>query len=122
YVWDRLIEQFNTHILGGTQYYTYPPGVKHSERNIRFLAREPRTRRRFLAQSLVDLIEKTPSTMKQVRVIEPSGLGDPYFVFLILPHPEEMPYEVYRERRRELLEAYITCTKALYPQALNIVG
>ena len=122
YVWDGLIEQFNTHILGGTQYYTYPPGVEHSERNIRFLAREPRTRRRFLAQSLVDLIEKTPSTMKQVRVIEPSGLGDPYFVFLILPHPDEMLYEVYRERRRELLEAYITCTKALYPQALDIVG
>ncbi len=122
YVWDGLIEQFNAHILGGTQYYTFPQGVEYSERNIRFLASEPRTRRRFLAQSLVDLIEKTPSTMKQVRVIEPSGKGDPYFVFLILPHPNNMPYEVYRERRRELLEAYITCTKAHYPQALDIVG
>ena len=65
YVWDGLIEQFNTHILGGTQYYTSPPGIEYSERNIRFLAREPRTRRRFLAQSLVDLIEKTPSNMRQ---------------------------------------------------------
>ena len=122
YIWDRLIEQFNTHILGGTQYYTTPPGIEFSERNIRFLAREPRTRRRFLAQSLVDLIEKTPSSMKQARVIEPSRPGDPYFVFLILPHPNGMPYEVYRERRRDLLEAYIMCTKSLYPQALDIVG
>jgi len=122
YIWDGLIEQFNTHILGGTQYYTTPPGIEYSERNIRFLAREPRTRRRFLAQSLVDLIEKTPSTMRQARVIEPSRLGDPYFVFLILPHPDKIPEEIYRERRRELLEAYITCTKALYPQALDIVG
>ena len=122
YVWDGLIEQFNTHILGGTQYYTFPQGVEHSERNIRFLAREPRTRRRFLAQSLVDLIEKTPSTMRQVRVIEPSSLGDPYFVFLILPLLDGMPYEAYREGRRDLLEAHIRCTKALYPQALDIVG
>ena len=122
YIWDRLIEQFNNHILGGTQYYTTPPGIEFSERNIRFLAREPRTRRRFLAQSLVDLIEKTPSSMKQARVIEPSRPGDPYFVILILPHPNGMPYEVYRERRRDLLEAYIMCTKSLYPQALDIVG
>jgi hypothetical protein len=49
-------------------------------------------------------------------------LDDPFFVFLILPHPDEMLYEVYRQRRRELLEAYIICTKALYPQALDIVG
>jgi hypothetical protein len=122
YLWDRLIEQFNTHILGGTQYYTSPPGIEFSEQNIRFLAREPRTRRRFLAQSLLDLIEKTPSSMKQVRVIEPSRPGDPYFVFLILPHPDEMPYEAYRERRRDLLEAYIMSTKSLYPQSLDIVG
>jgi SEC-C motif len=122
YLWDGLIEQFNTHILGGTQYYTAPPGIEYSERNIRFLAREPRTRRRFLAQSLVDLIENTPPTMKQVRVIEPSRLGDPYFVFLILPHHEGVPEADYRQVRQELLEAYITCTKALYPQALDIVG
>ena len=51
YVWDGLIEKFNAHILGGTQYYTSLPGIEHSERNIRFLAREPRTRRRFLAHS-----------------------------------------------------------------------
>lgn len=122
YVWDGLIEKFNTHILGGTQYYTSPPGIVYSERNIRFLAREPRTRRRFLAQSLVDLIEKTPSNMRQARVIEPSRFGDPYFVFLILPYPDKVPEDAYRETRRELLGAYITCTKALYPQALDIVG
>jgi hypothetical protein len=60
--------------------------------------------------------------MRQARVIEPSSLGDPYFVILILPHLDGMPEEAYRERRRELLEAYIICTKSLYPQALDIVG
>ncbi len=122
YVWDGLIEHFNTHILGGTQHYTFPEGVEYSERIIRFFAHEPRTRRRFLAQSLVNLIEKTPSNMRQVRVIQPSNLGDPYFVFLVLPQPDGTSYEDYREVRRAFLEDFLTCTKALYPQALDIVG
>lgn len=104
YLWDGLIEQFNTHILQGTQYYTTPLGVEYSERNIRFLAREPRTRRRFLAQSLLDMLETTPPSMKCARVIEPSRPGDPYYVFLILPHPHRMPDEVYREARLSYLE------------------
>ncbi len=99
YLWDGLIEQFTTHILHGTQYYTTPPGVEYSERNIRFLAREPRTRRRFLAQSLLDMLETTPPSMKCARVIEPSRPGDPYYVFLILPHPHGMSDEAYREGR-----------------------
>ena len=122
YIWDGLIEHFNTHILGGTQHYTFPEGVEYSERVIRFLAREPRTRRRFLARSLVNLIEKTPSNMRQVRVIEPSNLGDPYFVFLILPQTDEIDDVAYRENRRVLLEAFLRCTKAIYPDALDIVG
>jgi hypothetical protein len=122
YVWDGLIEQFNTHILGGTQYYTTPEGIDYSERNVRFLAREPRTRRRFLAESLLDAMEKTSSSMKYARVLEPSRPDDPYYVFLILPHPDGISDEFYREGRRGLLEAYIMSTKSLYPQALDIVG
>ncbi len=122
YLWDGLIEQFNTHILHGTQYYTMPPGIEYSERNIRFLAREPRTRRRFLAQSLLDMLETTPPSMKCARVIEPSRPGDPYYVLLILPHPHGMSDEAYREGRLSYLVAYCMITKLLYPQALDIVG
>ena len=85
YSWDALIETFNIHILGGTQYRTNPFGVSGSERIMRFLAREPSTRRRMLAKAIVGLIGQTPKNYSATRVIAPSKPGDPYYVFLLLP-------------------------------------
>jgi hypothetical protein len=49
YAWDALIEQFNKHIIGRTQYHTSHDSVRVSEKIVRLLAREDRTRRRMLA-------------------------------------------------------------------------
>lgn len=49
YVWDRLTEKFSMHVLSDTLYSTTHPGIHNQERLFRFLAREPRTRRRMLA-------------------------------------------------------------------------
>src|SRR6266480_3860377 len=73
YLWDMLIERFNEHILGGTQYYTTHPSVEHAEQVVRYLAREPRTRRRMLARSLLLILETTPSSMRRTHIIQPSG-------------------------------------------------
>lgn len=122
YTWDRLIEAFNRHILADSQYYTSQPGVANQERIIRFLAREPRTRRRMLAKSLLGLIEQTPRSKKAARVMQPSNPGDPYYVFLLLPHLENVPYDEYREVRRKLLEAYCLVTKLEFSEAEDIIG
>ncbi|MFL5664266.1 MAG: SEC-C domain-containing protein [Ktedonobacteraceae bacterium] len=122
YLWDRLIGQFNTHILHGTQYYTSHPGVESSEQSMRFLAREPRTRRRMLAQILLNMLETTPSTQRRTVVVQPSRPGDPHYVFLLLPHLPGVSEEDYREGRRYFLEACCLVTKLTYPQALDIVG
>jgi len=122
YMWDALIEVFNTHILNDTQYYTSHPGVKSSEKIMRFLARESRTRRRMLAKALLELIEKTPDTYKASRVILPSKEGDPYYVFLLLPEHLSASEEEYREVRTRFLEAYCLVTKLEFPDALDIVG
>jgi hypothetical protein len=58
YLWDEIIEKFNKHILGGTSHHKSTPLVAHRERIMRFFAREPRTRRRILADALLGLIEK----------------------------------------------------------------
>ncbi len=121
YAWDLLIERFAGHILAGTQYYTTKPGVEHGERIMRFLAREPRTRRRMLAKHLSEMIETTPDTWKRTRVVGPSHPGDPYYVFLLLPRGRATEAE-YRELRYKLLEACCMVTKLEYPDALDIVG
>jgi len=45
YAWDRLIEKFNYHALTNTQYRSQHTDVNNHERIVRFMAREPRTRR-----------------------------------------------------------------------------
>ncbi len=122
YLWDELIEQFNKHILHGTQYYTSHPGIESSEQNMRLLAREPRTRRRMLAQILLNMLETTSTTQRRTQVVLPSRPGDPHYVFLLLPHLPSISDVDYREGRRYFLEACCLITKLMYPEALDIVG
>jgi hypothetical protein len=123
YTWDRLIETFNRHIIGGTQYYRSHHNVSDSELSIRLLARESRTRRRMLATGLLEVVsEKLPEWGRRSRHYIPSRPGDPYYVFLLLWRPPTETYERFREARRKLLEAYCMVLKTIYPDAEDIVG
>ncbi len=118
YSWDALIEKFNYHIMNDSQYISDPLGARNQELTVRFLAREPRTRRRMLAASLIELIEKSPKSYKATRVMAPSKKGDPYFVFLLVPHLDGIPSQEYREVRAKFLEAHCMVTKLTFPDAL----
>lgn len=122
YAWDALIEQFITHIINGTQYYRNLSDPSSPDKVVRCLARESRTRRRMLIRSLFELIEKNPKSYKATRVVSPSKPGDPYYVFLLLPHLTGIPEAEYRKVRRNLLEAYCMVTKLTFPEAQDIVG
>jgi hypothetical protein len=122
YLWDGLIERFNRNILNDTQYKTTRRGVAHSERIVRFLAREPRTRRRLLTSWFLGLYDNPRSQPRRVRVLEPSGPGDPYYVFMVTIHFDGVPYDEYRKTRLRILEAYLMVVKVLYPEAQDIVG
>ena len=76
----------------------------------------------MLARSLLELIRKTPMHHKATRVMLPSQEGDPFYVFLLLPHLKGVQYPEYREVRMKLLEAYCLVTKLEFPDALDIVG
>lgn len=123
YVWDELIEQFNKHIISGTQYYTSHVGVDSSERSIRWLAREGRTRRRMLAMALLGVVnQELPEDGRASRVFLPSRPGDPYYVFLLVWRPKDVSYDEYREVRLRLLQEYCMVLKTIYPDAEDIVG
>ena len=120
YAWDALIEEFSKHIMQGSQYYSVSFGSP--DRVLRRMAREPRTRRRLLSKSLLGILNKSSNDYKASRVVYPSKSGDPYYVFLLLPHPHEITEDEYREVRRELLNAYCHVVKFIFPDALDIVG
>ena len=52
----------------------------------------------------------------------PSKPGDPYYVFLVLIHFPSVPYDEYREVRREMLNACCSIVKLRFPDALDIIG
>ena len=123
YAWDALIEKFNGHIIGRTQYYTSHSSVRTSVKIVRLLAREGRTRRRMLASGLLEVVaDELPEEGRRSRQVFPSRPGDPYYVFLTLWRPRGVGYEEFREVRRKLLEAYCMVLKTMYPDAKDIVG
>jgi hypothetical protein len=125
YAWDTLIEKTSKNAIADKLYYVTDKDFKTQDKILKWLAREPRTRRRMLGGSLVEMITSTPPNTRATRIIEPSNPGDPYFVFLVMPPFENTPapdYRTYREVRRELLTAYCMATKLRYPAAVDIVG
>jgi hypothetical protein len=85
YVWDDLIETFNRNILGGTSYGRAPRPIADRDKIMRFLAREPRVRRRMLADALLGLVEKTKPTQRGTRVILPPTRVIPTIVSCFAP-------------------------------------
>lgn len=122
YTWDALIETFNTHALNGTQYRVTEGGIKDSELVLRFCAREPRTRRRFLASVLQEMLAITQPNQARRRLILPSRPGDPHFVFLLFPYESSLSHDENREARSAYLEACLIAAKVRCPEALDIVG
>lgn len=123
YCWDRLIEKFTHHMIAGTQHFTTDGGVRRSENLVRWMAREDRVRRRMLARVLIDAMEttQTPGRVRRSLIL-PMRPGDPHWVFLVLPRPDGMAYETYREVRREFLLNHCAVVKLLHPDAEFVTG
>ena len=122
YVWDALIERFNSHILTDTQYFTTQAGIQHSEKIMRYLARECRTRRRSLAKSYCNTVERGRDGDRFTRYIVPGDPGAPHYALMSLKMPRWLSYEEYRSSRLELLRACCVCLKHKFPDAKDIVG
>jgi hypothetical protein len=125
YLWDRMIERFSRRLVAGTT-QTNPGGTFSTQELIlRYMAREPRFRRRMLATSVVGLIQKTPADrhlFRATRVVPPQRAGDPHYVFLLLRGPEGEPEERYHVVRRKTLQMACMVTKLRFPDAQFIVG
>jgi hypothetical protein len=122
YSWNMLIEKFIFHITTGTSYKMSHPSLKTQEGLFRLLAKEDRTRRRMLAESLHDLLARTPKDYRATRLLLPSHVGEPHYLFLLLPKPENESYEEYRRIRGELLSCYLRITKVKRPEVKDIIG
>ena len=122
YAWDDLIEAFSEHILADTQYHTTQRGVEHSEKIMRYFAREHRTRRRTLAKVYLEVIEKGVQSDRFTRYVGSMDSGDTFYTLLSLKMPDAVTYERYRKVRLDILKACCMCLKLRFRNAKDIVG
>ncbi len=124
YTWDRLIETFSKHIFEGTSvnYHDKTFTLYEKEKILRFMASENRTQRRLLSQHLIGLIKRTPKGSRGSQTIQASGLDKAYYVFLLFPFEDFMPYDEYRKVRSILLQKHMLIAKLRFPEAQHIVG
>ena len=124
YSWDRLIEKFAFYAMTGTQYFTSGQPLREQEVVFRFLAREPRTRRRMLAISLHEVLKRSihSSAPFDVRVHCPTDPGFPHYIFLFLKRKPGLTDEEYRKFRLNLLSNYCFVAKLKFPEATDIIG
>ena len=122
YAWDRLIDKFSKHVLDNTLYLPSHTEVSDHEIGLRLLAREPRTRRRMLARSLLAIIERAEVETRSARVVVGTTAQEPYYVFLSLDRRTDISLDEYRVVRGNLLRNYCLAAKAKFPRAEQIVG
>lgn len=122
YNWDGLIDKFSQHLLDDTQYFASHSAVGEQEVGFRFLAREPRVRRRMLSKFLLGLVELGDSQERVTRYCPASSPQDPSYVFVSLRHNPSYSYDEYRELRRSVLIGCCLGLRAKFPTTEHIVG
>jgi hypothetical protein len=124
YFWDKLIEKFLHHAMTGTQYLSSNHSLRDQEVMYRLMAREPRTRRRILADSFGEVLRRstTSGSLWDARVMVGTTPKEPYYVFLFLRRPPDTSDEDYRQRRVGLLRDYCHVAKMKNPDAIDIIG
>jgi hypothetical protein len=124
YIVDRLIEKCSGHAYGGTQIDASRPGIAGAANILRFLAGEPRTRRRIIGDAWTRLFESTPSTdFAAVNIVHPSRPGDPYYLLLVVsPDHIEGDFDEYRDSRFWMLRGYCRALCLQFPAAETIIG
>jgi hypothetical protein len=124
---DRLVEQFNRNAFARTEHGASTPGVAGLEKIMRFLSKEPRTRRRIIGDALETLLRETPADhFSAMTVVHPSEPGEPRYVLLLLsPHHRDTrvrDYAEYRDFRLWMLSQYCRAVRYQFPDADDIVG
>jgi hypothetical protein len=118
---DKLIEHFASHITKQTLAYGNDRDFQDHERNVRFLASEPRDHRAKMAHAMLQKIETTPPNIRTSVVIK-SANPDTVFVFLLFPRSTGQTQHNYRIERQSALTAYAHVIKLQNPTANFVYG
>ena len=123
YEWDSLIERFVHHGDLGIHAQIGEPTAVDLELGLRLMAAESRFRRRILAQSLCDALQRVEPGMRLARLVgEHAETDETVYVFLVMPQRGEANYGAYRQHRLATLHAYVRTARLRAPNGTTFVG
>lgn len=128
YTWDAMIETFNHFAAEGTGYkhqeVDCDSSLEMHEKVVRFMALENRFSRRILAHCLSDFLAASNRERRSIRFIQSPRQAGLYYVFVLLPMPEDSraPHDEYRRERVALLRSACLVVRLLNPDAMDLVG
>lgn len=130
YIWDSLIRAFTDHMLAGTTMVTEGEtfNLKDHEKGVRFMAQEPRLKRRMLGSAILEVLKKSHLQTKTFKAMLPpkdGAEGSTAYAFLTLGHPKtelKGGYEQYRRVRSNFLITYCMEMLRRHPHVKRILG
>lgn len=131
YIWDKLIEVFTDHMLGGTSITLdeYEFDLRKNELGVRYMALQSRLTRRAHGQAVVGALEKGKETDRFFRtMLSPAGSKDNETAFFIQTFKyldwmeEKGGYEHYRRKRTESALVYAQGLLERHPHLERVVG
>ncbi|WP_313031163.1 hypothetical protein [Brucella sp.] len=118
---DRLIEHFTSYVREGTLAYGNEAGLTGNERNLRFLAAEPRIQRALMANAINQKITTTPRNVR-TSIFMPSSNERTIFFFLLFPKEASWSRKRYRKERQAALTAYAHVIRFKSPNVDFVYG
>lgn len=126
-LWDSVIEEFTTHLQGGSLIPMYGPTVPEKvEVALRQMALEPRHSRRVLSEHLWDKATGVAKGAWSARVAQSLSRPRDMYAFVVMDpiFPNGMFPEAadYRELRRKYLEGYVFAVAASFDNLDQVIG
>lgn len=121
YFWDYLIVNHISCVLRGTLVAGSAGTFTENEEILRFLASEPRVRRRMLASAFLDLIQQARQRGDEISSRAVRLSGDTMYVFQVTPRGGRAEPER-RAERQEFLHQYCFLTAWRHQDIKRVVG
>lgn len=122
-IWDALIDRHAQMLEDGSFVFSTISTVEEGERVVRHMALENRLNRRLLAKAWLEACQVAePGIAANIRTVPHSGKDRVTYVFLNVSKFENEPEEVFRGKRRGLLQEMMLASLVDEPESQIVVG
>jgi len=123
YIWDQLIDEHAKMIEGQSFSFSTVRTVEEGERVVRYMALENRLNRRILGKRWMEACHiNHPDSPANLRTVPHSAEDGTTYVFLNVSNLQNEPEEIFRSKRRSLLQEMMLASLVDVPSSRIVIG